>query len=93
MFEPEYSWHRLRTENKGQFEAVFVNPASPNDWFSVSIKITSGNVIVKDVESDKTLMKVERLTGNLSDKLAFWVGNNSKGDFRKIKIKGSQSQD
>jgi hypothetical protein len=89
IFSPDYSWERLRTEKEGQFEAEFVGPPSPNDWFSVSIKITSGNVVVKDVKSGKTLMRAERLANGLSDKLALWVGNNSNGEFRNLMIKGN----
>lgn len=86
VFEPNYSWKKLRSENTGEFEAEFIDPPSPDDWFSISLTVENDKVIVKDGDSGKLLMQAKRLSTTSSDKLAFWVGNNSKGSFRNLKI-------
>ena len=83
---PEHTWKKLRTEQEGKFEAEFFNPPSPNDWFTVSISVSDNNVIVKDSRSDKVLLEVPRLAQPVSDKIAYWVGHESKGSFRNISI-------
>ncbi|PIB29396.1 hypothetical protein [Maribacter sp. 4G9] len=85
IFEPNYPWYRLRNENTGEFEAEFINPPPPDDWFSISLTIEKNRVIVKD-SSGRLLMQVKRLSTISSSKIAFWVGNYSKGSFRNLKI-------
>ena len=86
VFEPNYSWKKLRTDSTGEFEAEFIDPPSPNNWFSISLTVENNKVIVKDVDSGKLLMQAKRLSTTLSDKLGFWVGNNSKGSFRDLRV-------
>ena len=87
IFEPDNSWKKLRTENPGEFEAEFANQPSPDDWFSISLNVQNDRVTVKDAGSGKLLMQVDRLTTTTSDKIGFWVGNNSKGSFRDLRIR------
>ena len=87
VFEPNYSWKKLRTDSTGEFEAEFIDPPSPDDWFSISLTVENDKVIVKDGDSGKLLMQAKRLSSTTSDKLGFWVGNNSKGSFRDLRIK------
>lgn len=86
VFEPVYSWEKLRTENTGEFEAAFIDPPSPDGWFSISLTVENERVIVKDGDSGKLLMQAKRLSAASSDKIGFWVGNNSKGSFRDLEI-------
>jgi len=86
VFEPNYSWKKLRTENTGEFEAEFIDPPLPDDWFSISLTVDNDKIIVKDYDSGKLLMQARRLSTTSSDKIGFWVGNNSKGSFRDLKI-------
>ncbi|MGS2739029.1 hypothetical protein [Sinomicrobium sp. M5D2P17] len=86
VFEPNYSWKTLRRENKGEFEAEFIKPPSPDDWFTVSLTIEKDKIIVRDGHTGKLLMQAKRLSTTLSDKFGFWVGNNSKGSFKDLTI-------
>ena len=87
VFEPVYSWERLRNEKPGEFEAEYVDPPLPDEWFSISVNVKKDSILVRDKNSDKLLLRVRRLTATSSDKIGFWVGNNSKGSFKDLKIK------
>lgn len=59
----------------------------PDDWFGVSVKIEKDSVNIYDKKSNTKLLSIQRLENQVSDKIALWTGNNSKGDFRKLRIK------
>ena len=84
---PKHDWRLLRTNNEGQFEAEFGRQPSPEDWFKIKIKIEKERVVVYDKETDKELLAVKRLVKPISNKIALWTGNNSKGAFRNLSIK------
>ncbi len=84
---PEFGWRKLRTELEGQFEAEYINPPDPDDWFAVSLEIEPNTVIVKEKSTGRILMEVDRLTMTESDRIGFWVGHGSKGSFRNLKVK------
>lgn len=83
---PTHTWKKLRSEQEGKFEAEFFDPPSPNDWFTASIRITNKTVVVTDPRSNQILLEVPRLATTASDKIAYWVGHNSKGSFRNLSI-------
>ncbi|WP_051907727.1 hypothetical protein [Flavimarina sp. Hel_I_48] len=87
VFEPGYSWERLRNEKPGEFEAEYVDPPLPDEWFSISITVKKDSILVRDKNSVKSLLRVRRLTATSSDRIGFWVGNNSNGSFKNLKIK------
>jgi len=87
VFHPKNPWRYLRTNFEGQYEAEFPRQPSPNDWFSVRITIDDKKVKVYDKESKTELLAIERLSEQMSDKIALWVGHNSKGEFRNLKIR------
>jgi len=77
----------LRTNYEGKFEAEYERQPSPDTWFEIRIKIKDDKVDVYDIESNSLLLSVKRLEKQKSDKIALWMGNNSKGGFRNLKIK------
>ncbi len=87
IYHPDFPWNRLREENTGEFEAEFFDPPSPDDWFSISLTVEKDEVIVKDVNSGKVLLQTRRLSSATSDNIGLWVGNNSKGSFKNLKIR------
>lgn len=84
---PKNTWKYLRANFEGQFEAIFNNPPAPDDWFSISIKIEADEVYVYDKRNNIELMKVKRLEKQASNRIGFWTGFNSKGDFKNLVIK------
>jgi len=83
---PKNTWRYLRTNSEGVYEAEYVNSPSPEDWFSVSVKIDVDNVRVYDKKSNTELLVVKRLEKQVSDKIGLWTGNNSKGEYRKVRL-------
>lgn len=86
IYHPKFNWSFLRNNFKGQYEAEFPRSPSPDDWFKILIKIDNKKVTVYDKESNTELLTVERLAEQVSDKIAFWTGEDSKGAFRNLKI-------
>lgn len=86
IYHPEYTWRKLRNEYEGVYEAEFIDPASPDGWFTMIIKVGSSKVEVIDKRNNSTLMTVERLTGTKTGKIGFWTGYGSRGSFRNLKI-------
>lgn len=87
IYHPTYTWRYLRTNNEGEYEADFPRRPDPNDWFTVRLKIDDDKVQVYDVSTDTLLLTVERLTKQVSGKIALWIGFNSKGAFRNLSLK------
>jgi hypothetical protein len=90
IYHPEYTWRKLRTEYEGVYEAEFIDPPSPDDWFTMIIKVSSSKVEVLYKKTNSTLMTVERLTETKTDKIGFWTGYGSKGSFRNLKVKNTE---
>ena len=84
---PKNTWPFLRKNHKGQYEAEYPNPPLADDWFEITLKIDKDSVYVYDKKSNTELLSIKRLENQVSDKIALWTGNNSKGDFRKLSIK------
>lgn len=91
VFEPEFPWHKLRKKHEGKFEAEFINPPDPDDWFTIIIKIRPRKIEVLDKRTNLTLMVVDRLTETKSNKIGFWTGYGSKGSFKNLKINKSEN--
>lgn len=84
---PKNTWRYLRTNFEGQYEGEFPRRPSPDDWFTVVLKIDDNQVSVFDKETNALLLEVDRLEQPHSSKIGFWTGNNSKGSFRNLRFK------
>ena len=83
---PKHTWNFLRTNFEGQYEAEYTDAPLPDDWFGIRLKIEADHVYVYDKKSNKELLTVGRLEKQVSDKIGFWTGNNSKGGFRNLTV-------
>ena len=86
IYHPKHTWRFLRTNYEGQFEAEYPRKPLPNKWFKVSVKIDNKKVYVYDQSTNKELLSIERLTKQVSNRIGLWVGFNSKGEFKNLKI-------
>lgn len=84
---PKHDWNFLRTNHEGQFEGAYERQPSPDDWFSIKLKIEKESISVYDTGSGQELLSVKRLTNPISKKIGLWTGHNSKGAFRNLRIK------
>lgn len=83
---PEYTWYKLRQEHPEKYENT-INPVpEPADWFHVTIIIKYPTVKVFVNNSEKPSLTIEQLTSRKEGWIGFWVGNNSEGYFRNLKI-------
>lgn len=83
---PQHTWESLRTNHEGEYEAEYLNPPSPDEWFGIRVKIDNDNVYVYDKGSNTELLHVNRLEKQVSNKIGLWTGNNSKGVFKNMRI-------
>jgi len=83
---PDYTWYRLREEHPGKYENKLVPVPEPDEWFHATIVIEHPMVEVYVNNSDKPSLKIEQLSSRKKGWLGFWVGNNSEGYFKNLKI-------
>ena len=83
---PEYTWSKLRVDSPGKYENKVSPVPDPDDWFKATIIINSPDVKVFVNDSDVPSLEVTMLSKQRKGGVGFWVGNNSRGSFRDLKI-------
>lgn len=83
---PEYTWHKLREEYPNKFENRVLPVPEPNDWFHVTIMVESPVIKVFVNNATKPTMEIKKLSNQKEGWIGFWVGNNSDGYFRNLKM-------
>ena len=83
---PEFTWSKLREEFPRKYENTIIPVPDPNDWFHVTIHIQKPIVEVFINNSKISSLRIEQLSLQESGWIGFWVGNNSEGYFRNLKI-------
>ncbi len=83
---PENDWSTLRNAFPGKYENT-VNPVpNPEDWFHVKIEVDFPDVKVYVNGAVKPSLSVKQISEHKQGKLGLWVGNNSEGWFKNVKI-------
>lgn len=83
---PEYTWSKLREQFPEKYEDP-VNPVpDPNDWFHATIVVEYPVVNVFVNNSTTPSLTVTQLSTRKTGQLGLWVGNNSEGYFRNLKV-------
>ncbi len=83
---PTYTWFKLREEHPGKYENNLNPVPDPEKWFHVYIEIGYPEVAVYVNDSDVPSLKVTQLSSQKHGWIGFWVGNNSEGSFKNLKI-------
>ena len=83
---PKHNWRFLRTNYEGQYEAEYDRQPAADEWFTVRIAVADDTVTVYDQATNSELLAVERLAEPASNKMGLWMGNNSKGAFKHLRI-------
>lgn len=83
---PEYTWYKLREEYPNKFENIVLPVPEPNDWFHVTIIIEFPIIKVFVNNAAKPTLEVKQLSKQKEGWIGFWVGNNSDGYFRNLKM-------
>ncbi len=87
---PTYTWHKLRNERTGEFEAELKTPPQPDNWFKATIAVTDTKVLVYLNDEEAPFLEVERLTKTTSDKIGLWTGFGSSGRFKNLVLSAKQ---
>ena len=84
--QPEFPWYDLRRDHPQKYENGVTPVPEPDDWFHVTIQVNFPTVQVFVNHSKKASLTVEQLSSRKKGWIGFWVGNNSEGDFKNLKI-------
>ncbi|MCE7040609.1 hypothetical protein [Dyadobacter sp. CY312] len=83
---PKYDWPKLRSEFPNKYEQP-INPApEPDEWFHCRLVIKNDEVSVFVNKSSAPSLVVKPLSGQKGNKIGFWVGNGSDGDFANLSV-------
>lgn len=83
---PEFTWKYLRENRNSLFEKEIKNAPQPNDWFVMAIEITGTRIRVFINNSNKAVLEVPKLSTYTAGKVGLFVGDNSGGDFKTVKL-------
>jgi hypothetical protein len=83
---PKNTWYKLREERPSEFENTVSPVPDPDDWFHVTISIEFPIVKVYVNNASKPSLEIKQLSNQKEGWVGFWVGNNSDGYFRNLKV-------
>ncbi len=83
---PAHTWYQLRQEHPGKYENPVSPVPDPNDWFHVTIRIHHPEVKVFVNLSEDASLEVSQLSSQKGGWVGLWVGNNSEGYFKNLRI-------
>lgn len=84
--QPAWPWQRLRTESPGKYESSVSPAPDPTGWVPLRLVVTRTQVSVYANGGAEPDLVVQRLGDVQAGPVAFWVGNNSRGDFAALKV-------
>lgn len=84
--QPKFPWYDLRSEYPEKYENELTPVPDPDDWFHVTLEMKYPYVKVFVNNSTNASLTVEQLSTRKKGWIGFWVGNNSAGDFKSLKI-------
>jgi len=84
---PKYPWYKLRKQFPGKYEGKVTSVPNPDQWFHARIEIEK--YVVKVFVNHDTVpsLEVEMLNPQQKGWIGFWVGYNSDGMFKHLKIR------
>ncbi|WP_221394042.1 hypothetical protein [Dyadobacter sp. NIV53] len=81
---PKYDWPKLRAEFPNKYEQP-INPApEPEEWIHCRLVVKNEEVSVFVNNNSNPSLTVKALSSQKGNKVGFWVGNGSEGDFAKF---------
>jgi hypothetical protein len=86
MATPDHDWELLRLRFPGKYEAAITPAPKPEDWVRLVIEVDGGKVRVFIYDQPSPALTVDLLNTSGGDALGLWVGNNSDGRFRNLRV-------
>lgn len=90
MSVPQHDWLKLRTEFPNQYEQPVSESVDPSQWFHVKIEVTADHISVYINGNDMPVLNVRSLALIQGDRIGYWVGNGSGGNWKNLKITADQ---
>ena len=90
---PQHDWYNLRSEHPGEYENTIVPAPDPENWFHATIVVNYPAIQVFVNNSDTPSLTVDQISPQQKGWIGFWVGNNSKGWFKNLKIVSESEND
>jgi hypothetical protein len=89
--QPKYPWPKLREESPGKYEQPIRPVPDPASWVHARLVVTPTQLSVYANGGDEPDLVVTRLGDVKPGPVAFWVGNNSRGDFSNLTVLAAPS--
>ena len=89
---PKHGWAELRQEHPQQYESSIHPAPDPGSWVKLRLEVTGKTLLVYVNESKMPIMKVALLNHRRDGNIALWVGNNSSGGFRNLRVTPKPSE-
>jgi hypothetical protein len=83
---PQYTWYNLRQDYPMKYEQPVVPVPDPEDWFHATIEVKDRIIKVYVNSASTPSLVVNQLSNTQSGWLGFWVGNNSEGQFKNLRV-------
>lgn len=83
---PQFDWPFLRKTYHNQYEKPLANAPDPNDWFRVKIVVSPNEINVFVNDQPKADLMIKPLVSARGQKIGFWTGHISPGEFRNLKL-------
>jgi hypothetical protein len=88
---PGFDWPILRSQFPNKYEQPVSPVPDPNDWFHARIELNEKKIMVFVNGSKTPSLVVESLQKTSGKRIGYWVGNNSFGDWKNLKIVGASN--
>lgn len=86
MSMPEYPWATLRERFPGKYEAGLTAAPAPQDWVRLTLEVRQRVLKVYVNDAATPALTATLLGAHSGNAIALWVGNNSEGWFRNLRI-------
>lgn len=83
---PQNDWYKLREQHPGVYENLIQPVPDPDNWFHATVIINYPEVKVFVNNSDNPSLVIREIGMRNTGWVGFWVGNNSEGRFKNLKI-------
>ena len=83
---PDYDWPRLRKEFPEEFENPVDASVAPTDWVPLRVVVKGNAVQIFVGKVNAPTLEVRKLGALDRGMIGLWVGNNSDGDFTRLRV-------
>lgn len=83
---PKNDWRALRSQFPGKYESSLNPSPQPDSWVKLKLLIEGKSLSIYIDDLNTPELEVTLIGQHQNGKIGLWVGNNSDGEFRNLKI-------